>query len=320
MSEWLKKLLPLAYLGMLLIAIYVVYASFGSGLKRGEFTGKYYPPDTLKPGAALKPKEEVFLVDLLEPTPEMLSAGKQLFLQNCVSCHGSEGKGNGPKAAGLNPPPRNFTAEQFKNGAASLQIFNTLGTGIPGSSMASFSFLSVRERMDLAHYVRTFVPNPPPNPHELVDQLPKPSGAGAATAAAPSAANADSAKKSEKIKPLPLELAESQILKEAAEMAEKESRVEARTIESQLWVEHCSVCHGESGQGRVYALRVPNTGLIYARTKPLSEYHGPALESPETLAHFLAAGIPGLPGHRFSALGQTAAAELLDGIRQSQTH
>lgn len=31
-----------------------------------------------------------------------------IYAQRCVSCHGSEGKGNGPASAALNPKPRSF--------------------------------------------------------------------------------------------------------------------------------------------------------------------------------------------------------------------
>jgi mono/diheme cytochrome c family protein len=38
-----------------------------------------------------------------------LIAGKQIFTQICVSCHGPEGKGDGPASAALEPKPRNLT-------------------------------------------------------------------------------------------------------------------------------------------------------------------------------------------------------------------
>lgn len=38
-----------------------------------------------------------------------LAQGKQLYMQYCASCHGPGGKGDGPKAAGLKPPPGDLT-------------------------------------------------------------------------------------------------------------------------------------------------------------------------------------------------------------------
>jgi mono/diheme cytochrome c family protein len=33
---------------------------------------------------------------------------KQIFDTRCVTCHGPQGKGDGPASSGLTPPPRNF--------------------------------------------------------------------------------------------------------------------------------------------------------------------------------------------------------------------
>jgi mono/diheme cytochrome c family protein len=42
------------------------------------------------------------------------AAGKQKFDMLCASCHGTDGKGDGPAGAALNPPPRDFTKAEFK--------------------------------------------------------------------------------------------------------------------------------------------------------------------------------------------------------------
>lgn len=94
-----------------------------------------------------------------EPSPELVAHGKAVFAQNCVSCHGDNGKGDGPAAAALNPRPRNFTGEAgWINGHKPSQIFKTLKEGV-GSGMASFATLPQDDRWGLAHYVASLNPN-----------------------------------------------------------------------------------------------------------------------------------------------------------------
>jgi mono/diheme cytochrome c family protein len=38
-----------------------------------------------------------------------LASGKETFLKYCASCHGEDGKGNGPAAMALKPPPSDLT-------------------------------------------------------------------------------------------------------------------------------------------------------------------------------------------------------------------
>ena len=42
-------------------------------------------------------------------TPAMLEKGRALYKTNCVACHGETGKGDGPGAGVLKPPPRDHT-------------------------------------------------------------------------------------------------------------------------------------------------------------------------------------------------------------------
>ncbi len=43
-----------------------------------------------------------------------MNDGRTAYLQYCRACHGDQGKGDGPSAPGLRPPPRNFTQGEFK--------------------------------------------------------------------------------------------------------------------------------------------------------------------------------------------------------------
>ena len=86
-------------------------------------------------------------------SPEMLARGKATYAIYCIACHGETGAGDGPVAPTLNPRPRNFSTEPFKQGAKVQQIFATLGKGVPGTAMVKFTNLSDDERWALAWYV-----------------------------------------------------------------------------------------------------------------------------------------------------------------------
>jgi mono/diheme cytochrome c family protein len=93
---------------------------------------------------------------VMTPNSKLLARGEVLFKQNCSSCHGEGGQGNGPAAGTLNPKPRNFTQPaDWKRGFHLTEIFTTITTGIKGTGMAAFDFIMPADRMALVHYVRS---------------------------------------------------------------------------------------------------------------------------------------------------------------------
>jgi len=88
-------------------------------------------------------------------SPESIQRGKQLFTQNCATCHGESGKGDGPAAAALNPKPANLAAGQFKQGGEPQQIFQTVTNGVPGTAMVGWATIPEQGRWDLVNYVRS---------------------------------------------------------------------------------------------------------------------------------------------------------------------
>jgi mono/diheme cytochrome c family protein len=52
------------------------------------------------------------------PTPESIDNGRALFQTHCSACHGPEGRGDGPAAAGLNPRPADLkqSARMLRDG------------------------------------------------------------------------------------------------------------------------------------------------------------------------------------------------------------
>lgn len=79
--------------------------------------------------------------------------GQQIFAQNCATCHGPGGKGDGPAAVALNPKPQDLTDNQWKYGGTPDQIYKTITNGSPGTAMVSWSSLPEQDRRALVAYV-----------------------------------------------------------------------------------------------------------------------------------------------------------------------
>lgn len=63
---------------------------------------------------------------------------KEAFEQRCGSCHGVDGKGNGPAAASLKPPPRDYSDKEWQKSVTDEQLRKTIiyGGAAVGKSAA----------------------------------------------------------------------------------------------------------------------------------------------------------------------------------------
>jgi len=85
-----------------------------------------------------------------------LAAGAHLYRARCASCHGDAGRGDGPAAAGLTPPPANFTDTALLASSTPLDLYRKLAHGIPGTAMAAYESVLTREdRWDVVAHVLT---------------------------------------------------------------------------------------------------------------------------------------------------------------------
>ena len=92
-------------------------------------------------------------------TPELLTLGKKLYDQNCVTCHGPKGDGKGQLGASLKPAPSDFTKpfNQWAFGKGDLRkVFDVITKGISNSSMVKWDHLPEQERWALVYFIVDF--------------------------------------------------------------------------------------------------------------------------------------------------------------------
>jgi high-affinity iron transporter len=77
----------------------------------------------------------------------------RLFANNCMSCHGAKGHGDGPLALSLDPTPTDFTELERANKRSLVGLYDAISNGIDGTAMVAMSHLTEQERWSLAFYV-----------------------------------------------------------------------------------------------------------------------------------------------------------------------
>ena len=86
-----------------------------------------------------------------------LTLGARLFQQQCTQCHGNSGRGDGPQAAGLEPPPVNFHDPERQDLRSIYSLYATITLGVEGTAMPSFSQLNEEQRWALAFAASNFL-------------------------------------------------------------------------------------------------------------------------------------------------------------------
>jgi mono/diheme cytochrome c family protein len=82
-----------------------------------------------------------------------IAAGKQAYAGNCLACHGTTGKGDGPAAIALNPKPRDISDPKIASQTDG-ELFWKLTEG--KKPMPSYEkLLSETDRWSAINYVRT---------------------------------------------------------------------------------------------------------------------------------------------------------------------
>ena len=100
------------------------------------------------------PAETVAAGNPILPDAESIATGAELYATNCVRCHGVSGQGDGPDAAGLQPPPLNLQIHVPLHPDG--DIFNFIANGVPGTAMPVFGESLTDEQIwHLVNYLRS---------------------------------------------------------------------------------------------------------------------------------------------------------------------
>lgn len=99
---------------------------------------------------------EMYQVGVAPRTIPSLKNAATLFQENCSSCHGMYGYGDGPNAASLEPHPANFHDRNRQQHRSVFSLYNTISLGVNGTAMPSFEHLNSQQRWQLAFYVSNF--------------------------------------------------------------------------------------------------------------------------------------------------------------------
>ena len=101
-------------------------------------------------------------INRIPVSPVSLENGQSIYENNCSSCHGLKGNGDGPMAKNLNPSPAKLSDPKLtgdKNTEA-YDNFEVINVGIANTGMKAWAgTLSEGQIWDVTYYIRTFSNN-----------------------------------------------------------------------------------------------------------------------------------------------------------------
>jgi cytochrome c5 len=151
------KARPLALLGGLLVIAATTYALLvGCGGKSQESsTSSNTETQTTPTETSAAPTPNTTMGDTTgEAAMDTLVLGNKIYQERCALCHGPEGKGDGPAAAGLNPKPRNHTDGTYMKTRTDEQLLEVIRHG-KGGMPAWGGILNETEIHAVLKHVRT---------------------------------------------------------------------------------------------------------------------------------------------------------------------
>jgi high-affinity iron transporter len=109
----------------------------------------------LEPGAL--PGASASWCNPLGPDPAARAAGHAIYAQHCASCHGEQGRGDGPGAGVADPAPYDFTKPEFagmREPPGPAVLYAIVTRGIDSTAMRAFGgTLGPWERLAVLAYI-----------------------------------------------------------------------------------------------------------------------------------------------------------------------
>lgn len=107
------------------------------------------------------PNEFASLTNSFAGDADAIAAGKEIFVTNCVTCHGPEGAGDGVGAVGLDPQPADLGDRQMMPTLSDGYLFWRVSKGgaiepFNSAMIAWEGTLTEEQRWQVISYVRTF--------------------------------------------------------------------------------------------------------------------------------------------------------------------
>lgn len=287
----------LIFVPIMLLGLYLIYLAvaipFQIGREHGLAKAPFREPVREDTG------DEIFdHKRLIVPNEELIGIGARIYSQQCASCHGAGGQGDGPAGQNLAIKPRNFIDGKFsdwKIGASTLQMYETLQVGV-GGNMPAFNQLNPRQKYAVIHFIHD----------EFMRDLEVPEDSPEAIASLPEPAAAVEITIDSYLNPrIPVTMAMDNMARRAGAPAVIERTAHESTIHGlgrKIYLASCASCHGDQGQG-VMPSRLNRSSL--SQLRQLSQ--GPALlkvDAPWATNYsefevIVTEGIPGgiKPGH-----------------------
>jgi len=91
----------------------------------------------------------------LSSSDELIAQGKKLYQENCTSCHGLSGKGDGPDVGKLSSQPTDLTDQSLMAQTSPSSLFQGISSGVAPDMPAYTSTLDENERWALTGYLRS---------------------------------------------------------------------------------------------------------------------------------------------------------------------